>query len=174
MELLFLCIFIFIARIMDVTLGTLRTIMTIRGKNKLATFLGFLEVTVWFLMAKNALNSDSNSIFIVLSYAGGYATGTYIGGYLSRFIKSKLCIQLVIEEDNVDLINELRDNGFAVTVMNVSGYRNDSNKYMLLLEIDSDKYKKVKKIINKHNKNVFMMLNETKYVRNGFFGGITK
>ena len=159
---------------MDVSLGTLRTIMTVRGKNKFATFLGFLEVTVWFLMAKNALNSESNSVFIVLSYAGGYATGTYIGGYLSRFIKSKLCIQLVIEEDNVDLINELRESGFAVTVMDVEGYKNDSKKYMLLLEIDSDKYKTVKKIINKHNRNVFMMLNETKYVRNGFFGGIAK
>ena len=174
MDLFLLCIFIFFARIMDVSLGTLRTIMTVRGKNLIATCLGFLEVTVWFLMARNALNSESNSFFIVLSYAGGYASGTFIGGYLSRFINSKICIQIIIDEMNKKLIDDLRENGFAVTVINVEGYNNDSKKYMLLLEIDSLKFKHVEKIVKKYGNNIFVMVNETKYVRNGFFGGIAK
>ena len=167
-----LCIFIFFARILDVSLGTMRTIMTVRGKNILATCLGFLEVTVWFLMARNALNSDSNSFFIVLAYAGGYASGTFIGGHLARLVKSKLCIQVIIGEENLSLIDDLRESGYAVTVINAEGYKD--KKYMLLLEIDSNHFKTVEKIVKRHDKNVFMMVNETKYVRNGFFGGIAK
>ena len=173
MELYLLCIEIIFARICDVSLGTVRTIMTVRGKNLLATILGFIEITIWFIMVKDALTSEYNSILIVLSYATGYAAGTYIGGFLSKYIKTKLCIQIVIDDNNLKLINTLREAGFAVTVMNVEGYHED-NKYMLLMEIDSNRFKELERILHNEEKKIFMMVNETKYVQNGYFGGITK
>lgn len=173
MSLFLLCIEIFFARICDVTLGTIRTMMTVRGKNLLATIFGFFEITIWFLMVKDALTSEYNSVFIVLSYALGYATGTFIGGLISGLIRSKLCIQIIIDSTDLDLISKLRESGYAVTVMNVKGY-NDKDKYMLLLEIDSDKFKKLENLIHAEDKKIFMMVNETKYVRNGYFGGIAK
>ena len=57
--------------------------------------------------------------------------------------------------------------------MNVSGYE-DEEKYMLLMEIDSNRFKELERILNKENKKIFMMVNETKYVQNGYFGGIAK
>ena len=173
MDLYILCIEIIFARICDVSLGTVRTIMTVRGKNLLATILGFIEITIWFIMVKDALTSEYNSILIVLSYATGYAAGTYIGGFLSKYIKTKLCIQIIVDEENQNIINKLREAGYAVTVMNVEGYK-EENKYMLLMEIDSDRFKALEKILNNENKKIFMMVNETKYVQNGYFGGITK
>ena len=71
------------------------------------------------------------------------------------------------------LINTLREAGFAVTVMNVEGYHED-NKYMLLMEIDSNRFKELERILHNEDKKIFMMVNETKYVQNGYFGGITK
>ena len=173
MELYLLCIEIFFARICDVSLGTVRTIMTVRGKNFLATIFGFLEITIWFIMAKDALTSEYNSFLIVLAYALGYATGTFIGGFISKYIKTKLCIQIVIDKENYNLINTIRESGYAVTVMNVEGY-NEENKYMLLMEIDSNRFKDLERILHKEDKKIFMMVNETKYVRNGYFGGIAK
>ena len=90
MDLYILCLEIVFARICDVSLGTVRTIMTVRGKNLIATILAFLEITIWFIMVKDALTSEYNSYLIVLSYATGYAAGTYIGGYISRFINIKI------------------------------------------------------------------------------------
>lgn len=173
MGLFMLCIKIFFVRILDVSLGTLRTIMTVRGKNIIAPIIGFIEVTIWFLVVKDALNSEYDSIFIVLAYAGGYATGTFIGGVLAKLIKSMLCIQIIINKGDVSLIQNLRDSGFAVSVIDIKGY-NDEDKYMLLMEIDSNSFKKVEKIVHNHNEKLFMMVNETKYVRNGYFGGIVK
>ncbi|MBR3523717.1 MAG: DUF2179 domain-containing protein [Bacilli bacterium] len=174
MELYILCLEIIIARICDVSLGTVRTIMTVRGKNLLATILGFLEITIWFIMVKDALTSEYDSILIVLSYATGYAAGTYIGGFLSKYIRTKLCIQIIIDEDNQNIISVLRSAGFAVTVMNVEGYSEEKNKYMLLMEIDSNRFKELESILHKEDKKIFMMVNETKYVQNGYFGGIAK
>ena len=173
MELYLLCLEIIFARICDVSIGTVRTIMTVRGKNLLATIFGFIEITIWFIMVKDALTSEYNSILIVLSYALGYAIGTYVGGFISKYIKTKLCIQIVIDKDDQYIINRLREAGYAVTVMDVSGYEDDE-KFMLLMEIDSNRFKEIEKIINKENKKIFMMVNETKYVQNGYFGGIAK
>ena len=84
MNIVLLCIEILFARIIDVSLGTIRTVIVVKGKNLIGSILGFFEVTVWFLVVEQALTTSNNNIFIVFSYALGFATGTYIGGILSR------------------------------------------------------------------------------------------
>ena len=96
MDILFLCIKIFLVRIIDVTLGTLRTIITVKDKVFLASVIGFFEVLVWFLIAKEALDTEIDSIFIGIFYALGFATGTYIGGKISRkVIKGNFLVQVI-------------------------------------------------------------------------------
>ena len=84
MEILILCIKIFCVRIVDVSMGTFRTIVTVKGQKLLASMIGFVEVFIWFVIVKEALSTDSTSIFIAFAYAGGYATGTYLGSLLSE------------------------------------------------------------------------------------------
>ena len=89
MEVLFLCIKIFVVRILDVSLGTCRTVMVVKGKTLYATIIGFIEVFIWFLIVREALNTDVESIWIAISYSLGFATGTYLGGIISKkLIKS--------------------------------------------------------------------------------------
>ena len=83
MELLFLCLKIFFVRIIDVSMGTFRTIVTVKGKRLVATSIGFVEAFIWFLVVKEALTTDIDSIFIALSYSAGFASGTFIGSFLS-------------------------------------------------------------------------------------------
>ena len=84
MEILILCLKIFFVRIFDVSLGTARTIIMVRGKGFLASIIGFVEVLVWFLIVREALNTNVESIWIAISYSLGFATGTYIGSLLSN------------------------------------------------------------------------------------------
>ena len=96
MSILFLCMKIFCVRIIDVTLGTLRTIITVKDKIFLASVIGFFEVLVWFLIAKEALDTSSSSVLVGIFYALGFACGTYIGGKISRrFVKGKLTVQVI-------------------------------------------------------------------------------
>ena len=165
MELFLLCVKIFSARILDVSLGTVRTVFTVKGKSLISAMIGFIEVFVWFMIAREALNSDNPSIFIVISYSLGYATGTYIGSILSKIlIKSKLNVQVIT--DNESLTDKLRNDGFAVSVVDIKG--KDSDKYMLIIGINNNKKNLLTSKIKEYDKNAFVYINETVYIHNGF------
>ena len=166
MQLFLLCLKIFCARILDVSLGTLRTIITVKGKNFYAALIGFVEICIWFTIVREALNTDEQSLFIMFSYAGGYATGTYIGGKISqRVIRGTLSVQII--SNNEDLVNIIRKAGFAVTVMDIHG-QDEENKYMLYIEVNNKSYNNLRKLIQKNDNKAFIVVNETKYVQNGF------
>lgn len=174
MELFIMCLKIFFARIIDVSLGTVRTIMVVKGKSVFAALVGFIEATIWFLVVKDALNSAFNSPWIIVSYAGGFASGTYLGGLISsRFIKAKLSVQIIIDGLKAGLIDLLRENSFAVSVVSAKGYQ-DSNKLLLLVEIDNDSLETLEDLVKKYDEKAFMIVNETKYVQNGYFRSIVK
>ena len=169
-----LCIKIFFVRILDVSMGTLRTIITVKGKNFYASLVGFFEVFIWFIIVKEALNTDETSIFIAISYSLGFATGTYIGGKLSqKLISSNLGVQVITNKAN-EMATKIREEGFAVTVMEVEGKDNTTNKYMLFIEINNKKFNHLKNLIKEIDNNAFIVVNETKYVQNGFMNNIVK
>ncbi len=160
-----LCLKIFFFRIIDVSLGTFRTIVTIKGKNLLAGIIGFFEVFVWFTIVEEAL-TGSNSIWVALFYSLGFATGTVIGGYASNyFITTPITLQIIT--NNNDMANYLREKGFGVTVINANG--KDGIKNMLILETVNKNYKKLLSLIRIIDEKAFIVVDETKYVHNGFF-----
>lgn len=86
MTLVILCLKVFFARILDVSLGTVRTMVTVKGNRLIASVVGFVEILVWFVIVKEVLNTDENSLWLGISYAGGFATGTYLGAFISENI----------------------------------------------------------------------------------------
>lgn len=165
--LLFLCLKIFFVRILDVSMGTLRTITTIKGRTVTAGIIGFFEVLIWFLVVREALNTEETSIFIAISYALGFAIGTLIGSTLSKkFIKGTLSVQIITS--NKEIIKYIREQGFGVSVVNVEGHDISQGKYMLFIEVTNKSFSILKNKIEKFDKNAFIVVNETKYVQNGF------
>jgi len=170
MELLFLCIKIFFVRIIDVSLGTMRTIVTVKGKKHIASLIGFIEVFIWFVIAKEALNVESTSLWIAVAYAGGYASGTFIGGLLSeKLIKGNFGVQVITSKRDDELVAFLKKSGFGVSVIDVRSQNEQNEKYMLFIEIDKTRFNDLKKIIKKYDEKAFIVVNETKAVYNGYF-----
>ena len=170
MELLFLCLKIFFVRILDVSMGTVRTIITVKGRRVLASMVGFIEVFIWFLIVREALNTTETSIWIAVSYSLGFATGTYIGSLLSDiFISGTLGLQIITSNDDQEMIRILRENGYAVTVVDVRGMEEYKGKLMLMIEIDKKKINHLKGLIKKLDPKAFIIVNETKFVQNGYF-----
>lgn len=167
--LLILCLKIFAVRILDVSLGTIRTVFTVKGKTLVASLIGFVEVLVWFLIVKEALNTEETSIFVAIAYAGGFATGTYIGGILSDyFIEGTLGIQVILNEQKDSIVDAIREAGYAVSVMDVKGQEKGKNRYMLFMEINKKYLSSVKELVKELDPKAFLVVNETKYVQNGF------
>ncbi len=168
MGLLLLCIKIFCARILDVSLGTVRTVLTVKGKKGYSSIIGFVEVLIWFIIVQEAMNTDETSILIAISYAGGYATGTYIGGFISqKFIPGNFGVQIVTSIQNKNMIEKLREEGYAVSVIDVKGQ--EEEKLMLFIEIDKKRFNHLQKLVKSLDEKAFLVVNETKMVQNGYF-----
>lgn len=165
---LYICIKIFLARIVDVTIGTIRTILTVRGRTYLPTFLAFFEVLIWFLVAREALNTDITSWTIPIFYSLGYATGTLLGSIITnRFMKGFVGIQVITKSNDSKMIKSLRTSGFGVSVWPLIKNTNTERKDMLLIHIKNRRLKEVTKIVRKYDPDAFVVISDTKYVQNG-------
>ena len=166
---LFLLIKIFVVRIIDVSLGTFRTILTVKGKRTYASAIGFVEVLIWFLIVREALNTDVGGILVGIAYAAGFSTGTFIGGLLSeKFISGTLNVQVILSNNDKTIITKIREAGFAVSVTKVFGQDENNEKYMLIMEINKKSYEKLKTLIEELDPKAFTVVNETKVTQNGF------
>lgn len=170
MELMLLCIKVFCVRILDVSLGTFRTLLTVKGKTTYASVTGFFEILIWFLVVQEALTTDESSLWIAIAYAGGFAAGTFLGGKISqKFIKGNLAVQVVSNEKNKVMIDLLRKEGFAVSVIDVTGHDEEDVKFMLFIEIDNNQLHRLEYLVKSVDPKAFIVVNETKMVVNGYF-----
>ena len=168
MGLFFLCINIFLARILDVSIGTVRTMLMVKGRTFLTVVLAFLEVFIWFLVAREALITNVDSIFIPISYSLGYATGTLIGAFVSNtFIKGVVGVEVVVEE-NKTLLNTVRKHGYAVSVIDLKEDYSGKKRDMLFFQVNNRNLKKLIALIKRYEKEAFIVVNDTKAVQNGF------
>lgn len=112
---------IFSLRIVDVSLGTLRIGMLVRGKRRIAGVLSFSESPIWLLAAAKVLSTlDSPLQFI--AYAGGYASGTMLGANIKRWLAvGKVVLRIIVPVSAPDVQEALRKAGFYVTTVNASG-----------------------------------------------------
>ena len=116
---------IFCARIIDVSLGTLRILYISRGKRAIAAALGFVEITIWLLAIRQIFN-NLNNFMCYLAYGGGFATGNYIG----IFIEHKLAVgmqivRIITNQDPTLLTNKFKQKGYGVTIIQGEGANSD-------------------------------------------------
>src|SRR5690606_26617685 len=111
---------IFFARVSDVTLATIRMLMVVQGRKVQAAIIGFFEVSI-YVTALSKVVSSLDNIGNLLSYALGFACGNYIGIIIeNRIALGNLAAQIILKgsnENNIELIETLRGNGFGVTVL---------------------------------------------------------
>lgn len=116
---------IFSARILDVTCGTFRILLLVRGKRIQAAFMGFCEVTIYMTVLGYILGGGGAlEIPQLLAYAAGYAAGNFFGAVLEeKLLNSYVMLEIIAERkgSGMDLANVLRDQGFGATVLNGKG-----------------------------------------------------
>jgi uncharacterized protein YebE (UPF0316 family) len=114
-------LFIFFARVFDVTLGTMRIIFISRGKRYLAPILGFFEVFVWIIAVSQLVTNLSN-IAGFLAYAAGFAAGNFVGMVLEdRLALGTLSVRIITVREADELAKKLHDEGYGVTAIDAQG-----------------------------------------------------
>ncbi len=105
-----------LARITDVSLGTIRTIYIMRGRKYVASMIGLVEVTIFILAISSVLGSGVRDPLKILGYIVGYTTGVFIGITIEGWIASGwTMLRIISRESAAELVERLRSDGEAVT-----------------------------------------------------------
>lgn len=132
-----LALAIFLSRIADVSLGTLRTILIFRGYRTVGALLGFFEVVIW-VVAVGQVITNLDRWYLVVAYAGGFASGNWIGAWIeSRIALGAEMVRIVSANPHVELAGRLRGLGFDV--IEVGGSTTDRTPVEVLLVVESRK-----------------------------------
>lgn len=151
---------IFGLRIIDVSLGTLRIAMLVRGNRLYAGALGFFESLVWLIAAAEVL-SNLDSPLKYIGYAGGYAAGTMLGTTIEKWMALGSILLRVIEPvDRPDSAAEaLRKAGYYATVMNARG--RDGDVQIIFSVIPRRKQGEVLRLVRRINPNAYVTFEQT-------------
>lgn len=158
---------IFFGRLCDVPLSTLRIMFVARGERKLAPIIGFIEVFIWIVVISQVL-SRANSMISYVSYAGGFAAGTYFG----VIIEEKLALgfykyRIYVKGSGQELMTLLKKYNFGATIFHGQGARASVN---VVEAIISRKNKNtVENIIQNFEPKAFVVVQEIKDKSFGIF-----
>jgi len=164
---------IVLARIADVSLGTLRIILVSKGLKSLAPIIGFFEVFIWILVAKQIIIDvpkidDLASLLAYIAYALGYALGTYVGIALDKKLSlGKVLVRVILSKDSYVLEKNLRSNKFGVTSVDAQG--KDGDVKILFIVINRTELDEAIAMIQSHNPGAFFTIENVQTVNAGFF-----
>jgi len=156
-------VLIFLARIMDVSLDTIRVIMVSKGYRRFAPYIGFFQVLIWIITITRIMENLDNWLTYV-AYAAGFGMGTYIGMRIEEKIALGYELIRVITRAGADeLVIELRKRGYSVTV--TSGEGRDGEVGIIFLIIKRRIIKEVIELVKKYNPNAFYTIEDMRFVR---------
>lgn len=158
---------IFLGRIIDQSIGTIRLIFSAKGLKNLAPFFAFFESIIW-LVAISQIMKNLDNVFCYIAFAGGYATGNYFGIILEEKISvGTAVIRVIPKKDTSELIDYLREHNYGVTVVSVDGMNGPTK--MLFTTVLRKDARKVIDIIKRFNPTAFYTIDEVKTVSGGYF-----
>lgn len=109
-------VFIFTARVADVSLGTLRTIAIVHGRTLMAFWLGFFESAIWLVVVSGIVQSVHEQPLLGIIYALGFATGNLVGIKVEKLIAiGHLILRAISRTNSTEIAHELRRQGYRVT-----------------------------------------------------------
>ena len=160
-------VIVFLARLVDVSLGTLRILFLSRGRKYLAPLLGFVEVLIWITVVSEIVRSAQN-VVSYLAYAGGFAVGNYVGMLIEeRLAIGTLVIRAILSHDGASLVDRLRSEGYGATYVDGHGA---SGPVMLIYTVVLRKeLDHVRNLIQEVHPQAFFTVEELRSARQGIF-----
>jgi uncharacterized protein YebE (UPF0316 family) len=158
---------IFLARICDVSIGTMRIIFVSKGKKYIAPVLGFFEVLIWITAISKIMQNLDNYVNYI-AYAAGFATGNYVG----MIIEEKLAmgfqmIRVFTHQDGPGLVQSLNGNGFGATTVEAHGAK--EKVHIIYTIVQRTELGHVLGIIDEFNPKAFYTIEDVRTVNEGIF-----
>lgn len=158
---------IFGARIADVSLQTLRILFVSKSLRLLAAAVGFFEVLIWIFVLGVVMKNLSNWLCYI-AYAGGFATGSWVGIWLEQKLSLGLvAIRVITHKESASLIDALRAKNYGVTAVDAHGSTGKVD--LIFTVIARRKLSEALDVIHVHNPQAFISVQDVKTVEQGVF-----
>lgn len=161
-------LFIFLAKIVEVSLMTVRTVLITRGEKLYGSIIGFFEVSIWLIVVSAVLVGIQNDPLRMVAYSLGFACGNYVGCILEEKLALGILTLNVIasDEDGLKLAEVLRSNNIGVTIVDAEGIH--ENKKMLIIHAKRKKKPEIIKAIEDSGINAVISISDTRTVYGGY------
>ncbi len=160
-------LFIFLARILDVSLGTIRIIFVSKGLKRIAPLIGFVEILIWIIAISEIMRNLNNWVCYV-AYAGGFAAGNFVGMLIEeRLAIGVELVRIITKKQATELRDVLKDMGYGVTFVKARGI--EGEVAVLYTVVRRNQIKEVITIIKKLNPNAFYTIEDIRSVRKEFY-----
>ena len=164
---------IFLARICDVTIGTLRIVMISKGQKRLAPILGFFEVLIWLIAIGRIMQNLDNWVCYIF-YAAGFATGNYIGMLLEERLAVGISqIQIITGRDASGLIRSLKEAGYGTTHHPAEGGASGKMVSIIYSIVKRSEQDKVATIVKVHDPEAFYAFADVRFVNKDLYSPLT-
>jgi uncharacterized protein YebE (UPF0316 family) len=158
---------IFLARITDVSMGTVRVIFISRGLKYLAPVIGFFEIIIWLLAIGQIMRNLSNPACYI-AYAGGFAMGNYVGISIAEKLSLGLVmIRVISRVDALPLVEKLQANNYGVTC--IDGHGSSGEVKVVFTIVPRREVSSVVDLIKQYNPQAFYSIEEVGFVEKGVF-----
>jgi uncharacterized protein YebE (UPF0316 family) len=156
-------VFIFAARVVDVSVSTIRMMFVWAGNRYLATLLGFFEALIW-IVAIGQIMKDISNWSSYIAYAAGYAGGTFTGMFIeSKLAYGKSIIQVITKNPACKLIEALKAEDFGITCLQGEGNKGDK-VHVFYTVLSRRKVDYVTGIIRLYNPDAFFTIENIRFV----------
>lgn len=157
---------IFLLRVSDMTLDTLRVLVVMRGKKGLAWLLGFFQAAIFVLAISSVLSNLDNPLNVV-GYAAGFGTGNVVGMLIEeRLAIGHILVTIMSPRLGTAIAEQLRKEGYAVTEI---PHGKDGMVTMLNCNVLRKNVDRVHKIVNGIDAEAFITAEDVRPVRRGFW-----
>jgi uncharacterized protein YebE (UPF0316 family) len=163
---------IFFARLTDVSMGTVRQILIIRGRRGVASISAFFEILIWVIAISQVI-TQLDKIYYMIAFALGFASGNYLGSVIEEKIAlGYMFAYIVPKKRSNDLAHKLREAGFGATIIQGIGLKGPEPVYNVLFR-RRDTHRLLD-IIKKHDKGAFYTLMDVRAERGGYVRAAAK
>lgn len=159
-------VFIFLLRVMDVTLATVRIILTLRGLKLFSTLTAFIGSLVWVVAVSRVL-SNMDNVFNIIGYSGGFAVGTLLG----IAIEDKMAlgftkITIITPNKGSEILKVLRDSGYGATSMLARGQKGSVTHIEVIA--GRKEAPRIQEIVEAIDPDCFMTFEEARQIHGGY------
>ena len=156
-----------LARITDVSIGTLRIIFVSKGLRLWAPILGFFEVSIWLMAISKVMANLTNPINYI-AYALGFSLGNYIGMFIeSRLAIGMVVVRIITKRDSHVLVAALRALRYSVTVADAEGNTGAVN--IIFTVIKRSDITVVRELIAQHNPQAVYSIEDVRHASDPSF-----